>query len=78
MFHFPSAWTAPDGSVVRSGDVVRFRSRNMTRTASVVGPLIFDDHVVVRFGACGTVVDASNFVAFVRRRAVRRDIQVTA
>lgn len=54
-----------------AGDSVRFsitiRGKTWEGNASVLPLLVFDDHVQVRYGACGYTVDASNFVRLVRR-----------
>jgi hypothetical protein len=58
-----------------AGDSVQFllpveTSRGLVRaerTARVLPLLVFADHVVVAYGACGHVVDTSNFVRRVRR-----------
>lgn len=58
---------------LQAGDVVRFlvptvgrNSPPAVRTASVLRYLTFDRHVVVNYGACGYVVDVTNFVRIVR------------
>lgn len=52
---------------IRGGDSVRFTYRGTERSAAAIPLLLFPDHVVVRFGPCGHVVDAQNFVRIVRR-----------
>ena len=52
---------------LHAGDVVRFRWRETERTAAVLPLLVFDDHVIVRLGPCGYMVNAVNFVRLVRR-----------
>lgn len=49
------------------GDSVRFKYRDGEKSAPVLRMLTFDDHVVVKFGSCGHVVDDNNFVRIVRR-----------
>jgi hypothetical protein len=50
------------------GDSVRFRYRDTEKTAPVLRMLTFPDHVVVKFGPCGHVVDSNNFIRVVRRK----------
>lgn len=59
---------------INPGDKVRFLtfangrfSPPVTRSAKVNALLIFPHHVVVNYGPNGTVVDARNFVAVVRK-----------
>ena len=54
---------------LNAGDSVRFTYRDGERTAPVLRMLTFPDHVVVKFGSCGHVVDAHNFVRVVRRKS---------
>lgn len=53
---------------LKPGDSVRFKYRDEEHSAAVLPMLVFDDHVVVRFGACGHVVDDSNFIRIIRRK----------
>ena len=50
------------------GDSVRFKYRDTEKTAPVLRMLTFSEHVVVKFGPCGHVVDNSNFIRIVRRK----------
>ena len=54
---------------LNAGDSVRFKYRNTEHTASVLRMLTFENHVVVKFGSCGHVVDDNNFVRIVRRKS---------
>ena len=53
---------------LNAGDSVRFRYREDEKTAPVIRMLTFDNHVVVKFGPCGHVVDDQNFIRVVRRK----------
>jgi len=74
-------WTAPNGpgfAGLYAGDVVEFTrpvpshlrgvipGKQLLR-ASVLPLLVFADHVLVKHGPHGAIVDASNFVRLVRR-----------
>lgn len=56
---------------LQAGDSVRFRYRDTEKTAPVLRMLAFENHVVVRFGPCGWVVDDQNFIRVVRRKTAR-------
>ena len=56
---------------LRGGDVVKFwiisAGERKEVTAAVNRMLVFDDHVVVKRGPFGAVVDGNNFIKLVRR-----------
>jgi hypothetical protein len=72
----PHTWVTARGERISAGDTIAFRvPAGMGRRgrdwkvveAKVQRLLVFDDHVVAKYGSSGTVVDDSNFVNLVRK-----------
>lgn len=60
---FVSRLKSPSFMGIKAGATVRFTLRDREYKAKVNPLLIFENHVMVNYGLCGTYVDSNNYVS---------------